>query len=278
MNQDTFLTDPNVCEFIWWAGHLTSGERRLRKDTDAGVFASHETVSLYDAYKKYEWQEAGFDETCELLDKCAGTLRLLMDRLPASNVEKEKFLRVATLVVRWGGINKLDRLERLRNNALEVLTDCARQLEPATATVEGLRGFKYMGSGFSKIYSLMIDDFPIYDSRVACALTSLICLFCHDTGLPRVPEILKLGVPLGRGSKTRNPSRGDYEFPDIRGSQYSLHARSNLKAAWILKQLAVNSDAGPFSKVPEHRKVRAFEASLFMIGEEQLDDNSVMSP
>ena len=276
LNRDTFLADGNVREFIVWAGHLISGEWRLKLGSGDGTFASCESVSLYDAYKKYKWRGAKFDETCEQLDAYQARIRSVASKCPASNEDRREFLRVAKLVLDWGNINNLPRLTRIGNNALEELTHCARRLEPTTATMEGLNGFKYMGSGFSKIYSLMIDDFPIYDSRAACALTSLICLFCEDTGLSQVPDALRLGVPPPQGGRQNNPSRGPYVFPNIRGSRYALYAKSNVKAAWLLKELIVGEGVDQFAEVPEHRKVRALEAALFMTGHEPLTDDALV--
>ena len=278
MNQESFLTDRNVREFIEWARHLTRGEWRLKSGNCDGTSPSCESVSLYDAYDKYKWNGKNFDDTCEELDGYQARIRSVASKCPASIEDKREFLRVAALILKWGGINSLPRLARMGNDALRELTHCAQRLEPTTATMEGLDGFKYMGSGFSKIYSLMIDDFPIYDSRVACALTSLIYLFCEDTGLLRVPIALRLGVPPPQGGRENNPSREPLVFPNIRGSQYPLYAKSNVKAAWLLKKMIVGQGADPFAKVPEHRKVRALEASLFMIGHDPLTVDALVKP
>lgn len=48
-----------------------------------------------------------------------------------------------------------------------------------------------MNSGFSKIYSLLVDDFIMYDSRVAAALCLLVRRFCEAKGLNEVPGSLK---------------------------------------------------------------------------------------
>ena len=151
--------------------------------------------------------------------------------------------------------------------------ECASKLNPNAESVEGLRSVEYMGAGYSKIYSLMLDGFPIYDSRVACALTSLICLFCEDVRTPQVPESLRLGVLAGRGKQSRNPSRGAYHFPTATKYQYT---KSNLKAAWLLNELSSDANAGEFSSVPEGRRVRALEAALFMLGYAPLRTGAVV--
>ena len=55
-----------------------------------------------------------------------------------------------------------------------LIEDTRTKLDPFTSDTNPLQGFHYMGSGYSKIYSVLIDGFLIYDSRVACALACLV--------------------------------------------------------------------------------------------------------
>ena len=152
----------------------------------------------------------------------------------------------------------------------------ANRLDPETGDTGSLKGFSYMGAGYSKIYSLMVDGLPMYDSRVACALTSLIWLFCKEASLPEVPQYLRLGVPNPKGDRVdRNPQRGTFRFPDIQGAQYSLHAKCNLKAAWLLGELA---QKGRFAELSHELRVDALQAALFMIGYEPLKPEAIKKP
>ena len=176
----------------------------------------------------------------------------------------------------WGGIIKYDRLNELKDCALKKLTGRAGLLDPKRANTVRLRGFKYMEAGYSKIYSLLLDDFPIYDSRVACVLTSLIRLFCRDRSLPRVPCLLQLVIPPDQqGGTNRNPSDEQHLFEGIRGAQYTKHADSNLKAAWLLGAL-VKVDGSEFDSVPSERRVLALQSALFMLGYRTLNDDAVV--
>ena len=67
-----------------------------------------------------------------------------------------------------------------RSSYLDCPEDNANLLDPRYGDADNLKGFKFMGSGYSKVYSHMIKDFPMYDSRVACALTSLIPHFPYQ--------------------------------------------------------------------------------------------------
>ena len=140
-----------------------------------------------------------------------------------------------------------------------MLTKTACLLDPATADLTRLSGARPMNSGFSKIYSLLIDGFPIYDSRVACALASLVRLFCEESGRSEVPEQLGLGLPPSYLGKARDPSCGSLVFR--RTWTPGSYARSNVMAAWLLDALAATP---PFSRERDPR--HAIQSALFMIG------------
>ena len=218
--------------------------------------------SLWEAYERYSWDEEGFEGMVARLDEFRHVLRDTNDR--------DRFLRTAKEVMKWGGITRYGRLDRLGGNALRELRASVRPLDPRFADTDDLRGFQYMGAGYSKVYSLMIDDFPMYDSRVACALTSLVWLYRGEKRLVEIPEHLYLGVPPKLGE---NIDRNPFGFPNIKGSQYRKYADSNLKAAWLLGELA---ERGRFATLPVERRVWALQSALFMIGYKPLDPGSLM--
>ena len=275
MDRHTFLGHEDVLEFLEWAAHFTKGDWQLIQTSCTGLLRD-EVVSLYGAHSQYLRNNEEFKATAKRLDGFQERIRRAMREGHESQAARAEFLEAAKDVVKWGG-KPLPRLtDRLKFRALEELGKCSRKLDPKTATMEGLSGFKYMGAGFSKIYSLMLADFPIYDSRVACALTSLIVLFCEDTARAKVPPILDLGVPLDESKNERNPSRGPYVIRKIRPrSQESFHVRSNVKAAWLLGYLATRAP-GQFEAVSVDRRVRAMEAGLFMLGYERLCAGSIV--
>ena len=258
MNRRTYLADRAIRAFIDWATAFVTGERKLvhsweSKPPNPWSFSCQ---SLWEAYEGYRWGGEGFEEMVAGLDAFRCVLRDTND--------EALFLETAKKVMEWGGVKKYDRLSRLGKNALRELRVRALLLLPRYADTDDLKGFQYMGAGYSKVYALMIDGFPMYDSRVACAMTSLIWLYGRENHLEQIPEQLRLGVPPNQGKVDRNP----FGFPDITWTQQRKYADSNLKTAWLLGDLA---DRGAFATLPVERRVWALQAALFMIGYRPLD-------
>jgi hypothetical protein len=125
-------------------------------------------------------------------------------------------------------------------------------------------------SGMTKIYSLLVDDFIIYDSRVAAALGWAIVKFCREKDLQEVPECLRFPwapakeTPNAQRPKWRNPSVGNLQFPRL---QYGVeYARWNQRASWLLSEVVsiTNTSFAEFNNITLCS--RALEAALFMIG------------
>ena len=254
MNRSTYLAHPDVRAFIDWAAPLVTGKRKLMHSWHSPKLGRFSCQSIWAAYQSYSWNGQGFDEMVECLGEYGHVLR--------NTDDGDRFLSTAKEVMKWGGINNEKGLSRLGNQALPVLRNNAIMLDPKRAETDDLTGLQYMGAGYSKVYSLMIDGFPMYDSRVACALTSLISLHRKENSLTSVPEQLRLGtLPQHRSKEDRSPPG----FPRIRYDPASKvrYADSNLKAAWLIGALA---DLGEFGTLPAERRVWALQSALFMIG------------
>lgn len=191
------------------------------------------------------------------------------------SAEPSRFLETAREVAEWGEMPQLKtQLANMRQGNLQTLFDNARLLDPESADADPrvlkARGIKFMGAGYSKIYAMMLDEFPIYDSRVACAIASFIREYCKYKGLPRLPEALRLSVLPNRGKSIRDPSDGTYVFRKLGGrttqDRAAHYASSNLKAAWLLQALA--GMASRNGNWPEGEELLALQSALFMIGYE----------
>ena len=123
----------------------------------------------------------------------------------------------------------------------------------------------------TKVYSLLVPNFIIYDSRVAAALAWLVTKWCKHVSKRSVPDLLAFPcMPAKDGDnprirKSRNPSCGDWFFPRMNGN-VRRHAQWNLRASWVLRECLNLSSGTEFHKCPPPNDLRALEAALFMLG------------
>lgn len=172
-------------------------------------------------------------------------------------------------VLHWGGVYTTTKnggnKPWLQNNyphllsILEaVVNDHAR--DDDRSEISDLR----FNSGMTKIYSLLIDDFIIYDSRVAASLAWLVLnWWVSDMGrqADKLPEQLRFGCLMGNGKAQghRNPEKSIFRTISSRpGDHYMWNVRAN----WILA--SAHSKAGTDSKFGSLREI---EAALFQMGE-----------
>ena len=286
MNKDAYFRDTNAAGFLEWTKPLVAGDRDIRVSWKSKGH-SFECATLEQAYLGYNWRGkverndgstetfATFDETARFFDYWRQIMGTIMGRNASDPDDHELFIQTAKRIREWGGIRRHGDLDSLGNSAFAALSENARKLDPATGDTENLRTFRHMGSGYSKIYAMIVPSLPIYDSRVACALTSLILAFCREWELPSVPATLALRVPQSQGNRSRNPSVDQYAFPNIwdsatRGSRYAI---SNLKAAWLIAEMASRGE--PFASMEKDRGILALQSALFMIGYDCFDEGAL---
>jgi hypothetical protein len=285
-----YLEEPPVNGFLSWARHLVNGERRLTQQwySPQGRGFRFDCDSLFEAFEKYCWPMVGesktFSETIQLFD---GWKKAMSDRTRWDSSIRgvwTDFRETAGEVARWGEMRQVAKdlaPSVMTPTKLDVLFSNAKLLDPACADADPgalkVGGLTFMGAGYSKIYSLMLDDFPIYDSRVACSLTSLIRLYCRDKGLPGVPDLLMLCVLPNASTSDRDPSDETYRFPIVRASQSMIkkaeYASSNLKAAWLLHELVERADGK--GGWPVDQELVALQSALFMVGYKVLKEDAI---
>jgi len=171
-------------------------------------------------------------------------------------------------VLTWGGTevpvpNNRNELNRIDANYPGGI---CTYLKDAVAYFSGSHGIACPRSnaGFTKIYSLLMEDFVIYDSRVAAALEALVVLYCGHAHKATVPASLNFRWMGARGGHLRNASRGDLTFTGVNNNHES-HANCNLMANWILSA-ALSSIGGGFNGQAGQIALRHIEAGLFMLG------------
>ncbi len=138
-------------------------------------------------------------------------------------------------------------------------------------------------AGFAKIYSLLFDNFIIYDSRVAATLGLFAIKCCQENGWDDIPEELNFNwmpakeSPKQSQAKRRNASNQGRILNKVNNEQQ--HAWANIRANWIFETIfeeGRRSGSSPFDEIKKRQdKIRALESAFFMIGYD-LGDHSYL--
>ena len=268
-----YLNNRDVKDFMQWLKPRLDGDVPfIHQYLDRRSGQSWECVSIYDAFRKYHWpfscrfsdhhfSGSSFSENNQALS-------FLREQLRASfyHGDTDALLTVSCAILEWGRVTtyNVGWVQKNSRNLRSIYRKGATLLDLKTA--DDSIGFPFrFNSGFSKIYSLLLNDFVIYDSRVGAALGYLVVQYCQEHCLGSIPKLLQFPWRSAKEVKTarpknRNPSIGPLIFQQI--SNHGEYALWNLRASWLLKEVV--SDSKHFSG--EDDPLRALEAALFMIG------------
>ncbi|QBL10435.1 hypothetical protein E0Z06_13300 [Rheinheimera sp. D18] len=294
MNREQYLAKPEVARFAMWLKHMIhdlspSGfhhEYLIEPKGKSTIKKKWSCNSLFDAYRNYEWSFSYFD--CFTNSTVKGktyaeseaSLKYLRDllKVAADQGDNEKCFHVCCMILKWGGVlgsethgNK-QKLIAMKSYLAEYLSAVKRYFESTCKLeknytvelgnrVEEIR----MNSGFTKIYSLLCDEFIIYDSRVGASLGLLVRHFIEseNSSYHKVPEGLSFYYGKAKNTKVnRDPSAGAYVFRAL-SNHAASHTSNNIKANWLIGSLDLKKSPD-FSKTSD--PCRAFEAALFMVG------------
>tara|TARA_B110001469_G_scaffold88167_1_gene83653 strand:- start:172 stop:1017 length:846 start_codon:yes stop_codon:yes gene_type:complete len=277
MNKEKYLSQDIIKDFTEWVSPKISEKNKFNhKYYNAKTRTIWECDSIYNAFENYEWQ---FNCSIPNLGKIKGktylesksALETIQKGLKKSIEENdsEKSLKYSISILEWGGVTRSnsDKLKLMGKEILIYYKNSMKILNPEKVNLNNDFSEIIMNSGFTKIYSLLVDNFVIYDSRVGAALGLLIKEFLTEKHILKIPNELNFAYGNARPSKgddsnqnKRNPSTDIYKFSALRNND-KHHTLNNLKANWLLKEIA---DKSKFDQ--EETPVRSLEAALFMIG------------
>lgn len=293
--------------FVTHIIHVATSVNWPRRFYDKDRRRVWQCTSLLDAVNNYEygisptiWHEVfGFEtDPTDRLASNTALLAALAHRLRDARLENDEVATHAAcgLILRWGGVSKRgrtghtneDRLAEIGRRAGGVLhylntvdVALAQNTDDFGAAFRAAPGRLYCNAGFTKIYSLMRDDFVIYDSRVAAALGLLVTDYCQAKNYSTVPDELKfIRMPAGSTqnaegkwilNQERNPSVHNLRFPPRpnEADGDALHFRSNVRANWLLSSAVEAEQMAAWSVFAFSHRIsvlRALEAALFMVG------------
>jgi len=279
MKKQAYLAEKTVASFIdWLANHIAKSEEIQISNSfkTAKTKQNFHFKSLEDALLQYQW---GFQKIDNLFKK-GNTYpenELALSCLESglkSAVQKQdvQALKIACInVFKWGGVVNGNQkwAENDPENILKEISKIKTIIEKSDDTLNQSPFPFRFNAGMTKVYSLLLPNFVIYDSRVAGTLAWLITCWSKFEGCENIPEELRFACmdpKEGVNSihkKIRNPDK--LIFPKLNNSALQ-HAIWNMRASWILESVAEKISHFENAFHQKKNPMRALEAAMFMWG------------
>lgn len=216
---------------------------------------------------------SGLRENEDVLQLLADGLREALKKRPRNEEALAEWIKAIFI---WGGVyTKRGNgawLESMRGRLGPYLDRTLSSLGNAEQRrdIEQLTDLR-SNAGTTKLHSLALDDFVIYDSRVAAALAWLVVKWACAANRNSIPPMLRFGCmrpnTTDRG-KVRTPDRRLFHyFAPVAGNLNSqrTHAFWNLCANWLLRA-ALDKAGRKCGSDSNFRSLRDVEAGLFVMG------------
>lgn len=278
MLKTQFLNNQDTISFVSYLADILSKRRPLGFD-----HAGRSYTDIHQAFQSYCWPNRRIDiptpngnlvisaksnyrENKVVLDALQNGIRSALHTLGSS----ASLADWAQAIMIWGGVytrrgngNWLNgqraTFDSYLNRALTVLQE---DDDDAPSRMADLRS----NAGTTKVHSMLLSDFVIYDSRVAAALAWLVFQWANECP-QTVPEHLRFSCMRANSTRQKKRSPDPLAFPYFAatGSGHHHHAKWNLRANWIIEAATAATDT-----LPGRNKLssRELEAALFMMGDE----------
>jgi len=255
MRKSEFQNSQNIRNFIGWIEPLLSTQGAFkhiyyhRDKKESFTFDN-----LFAAYENYDWKP---------INKLSDHLKKSID----SN-DDDMCLEACLAILDWGNVsfrgNKNRVINMLKPGRCVYFRDAKERLAFDLKSNDYFYSGFHITSGFSKLYSAYVDEFIIYDSRVAAAFGLFAREYCKNMNLSNVPHELQFAWTAGRDIyNRRNPCDDKYIFPKLYiGKKY---LENNVRANWLISLIA-NETKSAFASLDMPFRMRALEQSLFEIG------------
>jgi len=261
----------------WLAYHLGSNTEVEHEYSNRQTAKRWQFSSLHDAYKQYEWQHSGVPHlnvsAGSSAESNAEALDALAVDLAAANCD-DTMLRGTQATMAWGGVSAGNNqwLADNRVGLASMVEQVAQVLRQGNLDSPQFLGDLRFNAGMTKVYSLMCENFIIYDSRVAAALGWLVMKYCSERKLTALPDGLRFPwAPAKEAQNATAPKNRNagiehgFKFPRLRRGLH--HALWNMRASWVLSEaLAHPSAQGSRFHEAGGKPIRKLEMGLFMIG------------
>jgi hypothetical protein len=282
MDQNTFLVQPDVRDFIAWL-QITLPQLNVHLRFASSKFVKGgmnlQVIGIEQVHAQYRWGSGWRDyqdgQWVASSDWCSTnvSLQLLRSRLTSALAAgcQTSTYNACRAVLQWGGVRgAVPFLGWLRDQGklVSYLEGCRPLFDlngQQTLSQLDEHSILRFDAGLTKIHALIdTSGSPIYDSRVGAAIAMLYALYRQGAQSAAV-----LSFPTGpaRGVQLRDPGALGYQkAPQFFSKPVPgyIWARSQLELGWII-QATLERTPGLFSgSLPQ--RCHQFEAALFMIG------------
>lgn len=285
MNRDIFLNDPDVKDFIEWLNKNLPPLTiclKIKQSRFVPSSISTSVVGIDNVLPKYIWKSVGMQigDWTETKLRLTALSRALTTAVSSGN--NIAALDTCRDILAWGGnrnwaigaypfLNAMATAGTLCN----YIAVCGGAFSLASADEAVLcPPIGLMNAMLTKVHALYATDgLPIYDSRVAAAIASLVELWRNNTNRSGTPLPSALAFPATMRSRTvlrlfpdaSHPGIMTYGAPDT-CAQWSS---AKVRLGWIMESVLTQrprlfSTCCPTPSLAD--RMHAFEASLFMIG------------
>jgi hypothetical protein len=285
IDRNAFYADQQVADFTQWLAQHADGlsinlNFKSTKFVPGGLCV--QVIGLPQALDSYIWKSEGTDagnwiQTAALLAQFRIALRAAM----AANDDEAAF-SASDKIIKWGGdrnpkVGAIPFLRKLAQSKglVSYLANASDSFALDTATLEGKLSVLKMNSMLTKVHALAsIDGLPIYDSRVAAAIASLVEMWrcAHSRTAETLPPAL--AFPATLANRTVRDFHEAAAAPGLIYYSQANEARTarswseaKIRLGWVMqKVLALRPELFAGVAGTDVQRMHALEASLFMVG------------
>ncbi|MDZ7584253.1 MAG: hypothetical protein U0938_05410 [Thiobacillus sp.] len=285
MNKQAFLANQDVEDFLVWLARELP-RLKIRLDIKRSRFVPSglkvDVTGLESVLAHYTWKSHGmatgdWPEASAHLAALAHAVRDAVRRDSDPDA-----LDACRDILQWGGNRNWNTgaypflSARAAAGVLcRYLKDTGAAFALDTADVDALvPPVETLNSMLTKVHALYAEDgLPIYDSRVAAAIASLVEMWRVATGKSGDPLPAPLIFPATTASRTVRRRSPHARFPGVmtHGAPETVDqwASAKVRLGWVMESIlakvpALFSDCCPAPSLAD--RMHAFEASLFMVG------------
>ena len=283
-----FLKVTEVSDFSEWLSEM-SDKLRVELKIKKSRFVENEIETNCVGFQKlldnYHWKSSWNDpfssrvyqskNWIQTRDSLEALSKLLVQSIESG--DDVKTFRVCEQILIWGGNRDTRKgatpqLEYLKskNELLQYLERAKNIFDGDTISTDNINtNVTFSGSMWTKIYALnSVSGAPIYDTRVAAAICTLLAIFRHET-----KSRTSKGSLLNFSVSTRDKKRSQFTLPNSDVISFSFlqnnsaeWTENTLKLSWIIESVLSKRPVLFGSEKNMKTKKHAFEACLFMLG------------